>query len=283
MGFYKDYVMGNPFSLKELNVHYFGTHNSEPDFTYGPSVRDHYVFNLVHEGRGTYITDSVEYEVQEHTIFVFLPGHNIKLTADYQNPFKYLWIAIDGSVVDRLAYLLDLFKRPIITNICYDELLPLFKDFFNYTQPNILTNTLKHNSICNEVLYSILQSNLSSPVDFPLMHDELPSFQHAYRAVAIIKERFTDPSLSVSSIVEEMNIDRSYFSKIFKKHVGISPTEFIISLRLEHAYSQILQTNLPIKSIAISCGFNDPYYFSRIFSKRYGFYPSRLRVDLNKK
>jgi two-component system response regulator YesN len=85
------------------------------------------------------------------------------------------------------------------------------------------------------------------------------------------------------------NIDSSYLADMwgvsttllngrFKAEYGLSPTKYLISVRIEAAGKLLLtRPEMQIKEIARETGYDDPLYFSRIFHKKTGFYPSEFR------
>jgi len=85
--------------------------------------------------------------------------------------------------------------------------------------------------------------------------------------------------LSVDNVSSALSLNRSYLSKIFHQVFGISPSEYITKIRMERAYNLITDTDLPIKTIAHSVGYKDPYYFSRVFKKIHKTSPLALRKN----
>lgn len=63
----------------------------------------------------------------------------------------------------------------------------------------------------------------------------------------------------------------------FKRYVGITPMEYLSTLRLKRAESLLCRTEQPIAQIAAQCGFESPYYFSNSFKKYYGLSPRNYR------
>lgn len=92
----------------------------------------------------------------------------------------------------------------------------------------------------------------------------------------IIIDNLSNPSFRLDKAMAELPVSKEYLRRIFKKHTGLPPLEYLIHKRLEYA-AKLLETsgdNLRIKDIAGMSGFEDTYYFSRIFRKKYGKSPS---------
>ncbi len=65
----------------------------------------------------------------------------------------------------------------------------------------------------------------------------------------------------------------------FKKYLSRTPKQFINDIRLENAKRLLLETNLPVATIAANVGFPDASYFTRQFTKQVGHLPSTFRED----
>ena len=57
----------------------------------------------------------------------------------------------------------------------------------------------------------------------------------------------------------------------------MTPKEYLMNVRIEKACEFLSYTNLGIKEIALSIGFDDQMYFSRVFKKYKRLNPSEYR------
>ena len=71
---------------------------------------------------------------------------------------------------------------------------------------------------------------------------------------------------------------QEHLCRSMKKYYGISPQEYVISLRLEDAASQLLHTGREDSTIAFDVGFHNLSYFRRCFLRRYGTTPLKYRA-----
>ena len=73
--------------------------------------------------------------------------------------------------------------------------------------------------------------------------------------------------LKLNTVAEFVHLNPQYFSRYFKKEMGITFTEYVTKLRIEKAKKLLVTTNYPIHRIAAELGFSDPSYFNKVFLK----------------
>lgn len=89
-----------------------------------------------------------------------------------------------------------------------------------------------------------------------------------------LDENYHNP-ITVDSIAENFHFSSSYISRIFKKHSGLPPFRYLLTLRINEA-KRLIEENEGINFCLISemVGYPDPHYFSRIFKNMTGLSPS---------
>ncbi|MDO5738011.1 MAG: AraC family transcriptional regulator [Eubacteriales bacterium] len=95
-------------------------------------------------------------------------------------------------------------------------------------------------------------------------------------AVHYIRENL-DKDLSLKAVSEQVYLNRSYFSTLFKEVTGQNLTFFVRNERVKQAERLLLGTTASIEEIANRCGFSSPAYFATIFKKVTGLRPSDYR------
>ncbi|MED2082388.1 AraC family transcriptional regulator [Brevibacillus formosus] len=69
------------------------------------------------------------------------------------------------------------------------------------------------------------------------------------------------------------NISLSQLVRLFKKHTGVTPHQYLIQLRIERAKQLIRCGNLSGKEIAVHAGFSDQAHFTKLFKRMTGMSP----------
>ena len=83
----------------------------------------------------------------------------------------------------------------------------------------------------------------------------------------------------VTRLFELSGRSREHVSRCMRQYYGISPSEYILELRLNNALSQLLYTNLSVEQIAYENGFRNLAYFYVTFRKRYQVTPAQYRKN----
>ena len=91
--------------------------------------------------------------------------------------------------------------------------------------------------------------------------------------LTFIQANYTN-AISIADISANYHISSEYLSRLFKKELGQSPTEYIASLRTKKAAELLKTSNLSITAIAEYVGYPDSNYFVKVFKKHYGMTPS---------
>jgi AraC-like DNA-binding protein len=98
------------------------------------------------------------------------------------------------------------------------------------------------------------------------------------RVVDFIRDNLAE-SLGVGRLAEIAGFSRAHFSRAFAASEGTPPAEYVLQARMRHA-ARLLTGHalLPVKEIALLCGFDDPNYFAKVFRRFFGTSPTEFRT-----
>ncbi len=83
--------------------------------------------------------------------------------------------------------------------------------------------------------------------------------------------------ISVSSNAASIPISERECYRLFQNSMGITPIEYLISVRLQNAQSLLMNTNKSILDIALETGFGSSSYFGKIFRSHHRLTPAQYR------
>lgn len=89
-----------------------------------------------------------------------------------------------------------------------------------------------------------------------------------------------DKRIPVSELSDLMCLHPDYFSRVFKKIMGMPPCEYIQMKRIERAQALLMTTGMSITQIAESVGIFSPSQFTRLFIKMAQCSPKEYRARL---
>lgn len=157
----------------------------------------------------------------------------------------------------------------------FQSFKPLFKQYNPY-----FLHRLNHinERIVKLEIQSFIQFAIASvfKVLDPQLFEKDNSILRLLPALEFINSNFTS-EVKLHQIADVCYLSPNYFQRLFTQVFKTSPNNYIRQMRMEEAIRQLVYTNLAIKEIAFSIGYDDEAYFSRIFSKQYGISPGRYR------
>lgn len=91
-------------------------------------------------------------------------------------------------------------------------------------------------------------------------------------------EKHLNSELSLDVLAESVNLSTSRFRHLFKTETGITPAQYLKSLRMSRARELVETTFLNIKEIMCSIGVRDKRHFAKDFEKTFGLTPTQYRA-----
>ena len=262
----------------DLTLYQNGYERCLPLHSYGPAVRNHYLFHYVISGKGTLSVDKVtyskEYEVHGGMGFLIEPGQINTYYADRADPWEYTWIEFDGMKVKEILETAGLSSEsPVYT--------PKSEQAGNTLKDELLYLVTCHKKTSYHLighLFLIMDALLSGSAAKRKTQNGKRTQFYTNEAITFISSNYSFP-ITVEDMANQLNLDRSYFGKIFKETMGQSPQEFLIRYRMSKAAELLKTTDLSVKDISIKVGYPNQLHFSRAFKNIYGLSPRSYRQN----
>ncbi|MFK0161597.1 helix-turn-helix domain-containing protein [Rhizobium sp. NPDC090279] len=93
------------------------------------------------------------------------------------------------------------------------------------------------------------------------------------RAVDYIEEHCTR-AIRLEELATLTGLSQSHFSHAFKASTGLPPHQWQTQARLERAKQLLLNSEMPLTTVAVETGFADQAHFTRVFRKSVGAAPA---------
>ena len=222
-------------------------------------------------GRGALIFEGERHDLLPNdAIMLHIPHeHRYYLPKD-SDSWEYVFISMRGSECLRLGQELINMNGPVYHFTEKTPALECIEKIFK----QVLSDNIDEHAI-SAYAYSFCMHSLT---EIRPSMTEKKNPKAIERATRFGLNHFEEP-IGVQDMADEVGLSRFYFSRLFKKHKGMSPVDFIHKLRMEKAVNMLQMGNRPITEIADKCGFQSASYFCRAFIKDFGISPSKFRAS----
>ena len=109
----------------------------------------------------------------------------------------------------------------------------------------------------------------------PLFANKLNN-QFVQKMFEVARANMENPEFNKEAFASAMMVSSSLLYKKVKAFTGQSPTDFIKTVRLDHAMELLRQQKYTVTEVSELCGFASVGYFSTVFRKHFGKPPSEI-------
>lgn len=97
-----------------------------------------------------------------------------------------------------------------------------------------------------------------------------------FEVISLMESNIEEP-LSREELARLANMSQRQLQRLFREHLGMTPTHYYLTLRLRRARELLLQTDMSIMNITMACGFQSACHFSKSYRDAFGTAPTRER------
>ncbi len=252
-----------------------GMERCDPGVHYGPELRDCWHLHAVSDGKGTLCVNGQTFHPHAGQLFLLKDNEVAEYIADPFDPWVYCWVTYNGSKADWISremgfqegvYVLDSFAE---MSRFFDLVLRL------HEKPEMnMVGDIYRRGILME-FFSLTLEATETPEQRTERRNEYAPEVYVQRSVDFI--RYNYATITVADIVAYIGFTRSYFSTLFRRHMGISPQQYLMNVRLEQSCRLLRETELSIQEVGSRVGYDEPLNFTRFFTRSKGISPTEYR------
>ena len=208
---------------------------------------------------------------------VIVINGNIKYCyKDISEDFELIIVAGEnlGTKIDKFNYLVedDYFHFEDKNSYFRDKFEDVFEELFlGKEYSNVIINL----KIVEMLVHFLREYNVKTEV-----HKDVNK-----TSMAMAKE-YLEANYQKKITLEELSnycyISKYYFTRQFKKFMGMSAMAYLKKIRLDKAKTMLAETNSTIRVIAEQVGFEDELYFSKTFKASESVTPIEFRIECRK-
>ena len=221
---------------------------------------DQAIFIYCVRGAGWCELNGTRHAVRTGEVLVMPPGTTHVYGADHKNPWTIHWFHAQGTLIQ--GYLAELnvsLDRPMVFLGEDPQWLALFEEVLGalehgYTQQQLLQ--------ASHALAHLLAITIRHRHESWRKQPDAP--QKIAQTIVYMKQHLNQ-SLQLDALASLANLSRSRYTALFKEQAGFAPIDYFNRLRIHSACQLLDTTNMNVKDIATSLGYDDQLYFSRVF------------------
>ena len=207
-------------------------------------------------GKTLYRDERGERALQPGNLYIFPPHIPYEMTTDPDDPIECLWLHLDLRS--------DNLTRLISISLDHEkEIAHLIQAIRDAAENRYPADYLEKLSDALEQLF-VLRDYIRMPDESTGQYIE--ALRAAYRTNARLDE-----------IAAQFGYSTEHFIRLFKRCVGVSPHQYIISLRMSDAV-RMLAGDASLDEIGEAIGYEDGHSFSNAFRRYYGISPGSYRT-----
>lgn len=232
---------------------------------------ENFLFYCV-DGHGWYKIGKNQFKVQPNEFFILPQNIEHAYGSDEKDPWTVYWIHFGGEALqpfNELPIISDHFKPVHAKNNA--EIVSLFTRIYKTLELGYSIDNLLFANMClSHFLTLFIYQSRHYSVGIPEQSDCVEN------AIRFMQENINE-NISLNDLSKKYNYSASRFSSLFKQKTGYAPIDYFIQMKMQKASQHLDFTDRSIKDIALSMGFDDPYYFSKRFRKVIGMSPTQYR------
>ncbi len=134
--------------------------------------------------------------------------------------------------------------------------------------------------LASAVSSQFLHGRMRGAADRQPMTEQIQLRSRAPKLAAAIDlmQAHIERPLASSTIAAQIGVSRRQLERLFHNHIGCSPRDYYMRLRLEHARILLLETGMSILNVALASGFSSQSHFGACYRRQFGRTPRQERV-----
>lgn len=235
---------------------------------------DDYALIYCLTGKGKCETHNGTIDLRSNQFILLAPGEFYSYQADNTHPWEVYCVHFNGNMINELNLAFDLKKFTVPTEISFDsQIVDSWKEIISSLSDGFNDEKVAYANLC---LYRFVSFFLF-PKQIQKSAPETDQQCQLRQSISFMKAN-VHKRLCVDEIAETFKYSPSHYSVLFKQKTGLSPIEYFIRLKMQHASELLTGSNLIVKEIAGKVGYDDPFYFTRIFKKVTGKTPREYKI-----
>lgn len=231
---------------------------------------DYYLL-YVTEGCFSFSTNEIKKELHPGDIIVVPPSTGYIQELNMNENLNYLWVHFTGSNVNGILEELGINFFPCVNKTKKSShLQSRFSQLFDCF--------LKSDRLRERDLSSSLE-RLLIEISRAVEGYEKPKVSLS-KSISYITNNYTSP-IKIPDLAKLEGMSVTRYNLHFKEQMGVPPTKYIISLRLNMAKELLGSSDLTLNQVGAACGYEDYNFFAKTFKSVFGVSPRKYKSTVD--
>ncbi|WP_436235421.1 helix-turn-helix domain-containing protein [Paenibacillus sp. LjRoot153] len=250
-----------------LSVQFLGINYCEKDYSNIRTLATITVFGFVLSGQGSVKVGTQTYTSCQGDIFILPAGcyHEVSSDIHHEEQWSYIWLNISGNWILKMLEAYQLLPHIVTKDSGLEHL------FIEAIE------AAKQKSV--EDMQAELQIILMRMIVG--LSETLRKRGNTLTSTVQAIKQFLDNSIlhpfDSRGLSSHICLSMKQMNRLFKREVGTTIYNYVITKKIESAKLMLLDTRLTISDIGYKLGYDDPHYFSNLFHSKTGVRPSDFR------
>jgi len=226
------------------------------------------------DGNGWYEINGQRFNVGPNEFFILPQNTEHAYGSSDIHPWSIYWVHFGGDLLNYFTGLQAIrhhFKSGYIKN--NGDIIGLFTKMYKTLELGYSVDNLLFANMCLMQYISLFIYNAKH-----YAATNTPEKLDGVDAAILYMQQNINKNITLNELSSNSNYSVSRFSSLFKQKTGYAPIDYFMQMKIQQACQQLDFTDQSIKSIALTMGFDDPYYFSKRFKQVIGVSPQKYRL-----
>lgn len=233
---------------------------------------DYFELEIVLSGKGEHTHNNVKYKTERGSAFLlsYCDFHSFAFLTDVKLlNIRFCEDLLDKELSDFISVGFHQFSC-VFEEEELQQILKCAQELFEEKEKKDAFWEINMKNLISQIVITIIRKSKTEKIN------TLPSM--VQKAVSYLYQNYRS-DISLEQLAEKLSVSPNHLGMLFKKNTGVSFNEYLNRIRLKYACNLLKTSDLSIKEIAFSSGYNSAEYFLSVFKKKLLITPNAYRTN----
>jgi AraC-like DNA-binding protein len=245
-----------------------GTLNGDPTYRRYRKWNAGNTFGYTVSGSAVVAIGGRKFTARKDSVHIAPKGSSIEMISNPDDPWRKIWFWVKGTLADEIVIAYGLAHAPYIE---HTNLAPHFRRMLAVAENRRDLPAAEVERILIESFHDVV-FRLAG-----IAAGQRDTLSDTARAIRSFLDSRIESSVRLFEIGDLIGRTPAQAIRIFRKEIGTTPCDYLLTRKIEHAKILLAQTSMTLREIARRLSFSDEYYFSNFFKRKTGLSPAQFR------